>query len=252
MTGMARRFIYYPDARVPHPALLPDDAEAVTLHTSDGLDLGAWFLRAADPAAAALVSNGNAGNRADRVPLGLGLHRHGVSTLLYDYRGYGGNPGDPTEDGLITDAVAARDHLLTRPDVAPDRVFYFGESLGAAVMLGLAEQHPPAALVLRSPFTSLLDVARAHLPFVPAGLLEDRWASIERIAAVEVPLLILAGTADGVVPYEQSARLFEAAPGPKRMITFDGADHNAAALTFGERLCAETARFIADVLGEAG
>ena len=89
---------------------------------------------------------------------------------------------------------------------------------------------------------------RFVLPFVPAGLFEDRWASIERIASLEVPLLVVAGTADGVVPYRQSVHLFEAAPGPKRMVTFDGADHNDPALTFGERLCAETARFVAEVL----
>ena len=248
MSSLARRFIYYPDARVPHPALLPGGSAAVTLRTGDGLDLGAWFLPAADPPATILVSNGNAGNRADRLPLGLGLHRHGPSILLFDYRGYAGNPGDPTEVGLIADAVAARSHLLTRPDVDPARVVYFGESLGAAVMLGLAERHPPAALVLRSPFTSLLDMARSHLPFVPAGLLEDRWASVERIATIDVPLLVLAGTADGVVPYEQSVRLYETAPGPKRMVTFDGADHNDPVLTFGERLCEETVRFTAEAL----
>ena len=248
MTGMARRFIYYPDSRVPPPGLLPSGATVATVRTSDDLDLGAWFLPAEDPVAPVLVSNGNAGNRSDRLPLAAGLLHHRLQVLLYDYRGYGGNPGDPTEEGLIADAVAAREHLLTRPGITPESLVYFGESLGAAVMLGLAEQHPPAALVLRSPFSSLLDMARAHLPFVPAGLIEDRWDSIGRIAAVAAPVLVLAGTADAVVPYEQSLRLFEAAPGPKRLITFDGADHNDPALTFGERLCAETARFITETL----
>jgi fermentation-respiration switch protein FrsA (DUF1100 family) len=164
-----------------------------------------------------------------------------------DYRGYAGNPGSPDEDGLIADARAAAEHLASRTDAS--RLVYFGESLGAAVLLGLAAQRPPAALVLRSPFTSLLDVARAHLPLVPKGAIEDRWDSIGRIAALDAPLLVLAGTADTVVPYAQSVRLFEAAPGPKRLVTFEGADHNDPPLAFGARLLDETARFLADVLG---
>jgi fermentation-respiration switch protein FrsA (DUF1100 family) len=104
-------------------------------------------------------------------------------------------------------------------------------------------------LVLRSPFTSLLDVARAHLPLVPGGVIDDRWDSLGRIASIDVPLLVLAGTADRVVPYAQSVRLFEAAPGPKRLATFEGADHNDPVLTFGARLLDETARFLTDLLG---
>jgi len=218
----------------------------VTLPTADGLELAAWYLPASGGTAAVLC-NGNAGNRADRLPLSAGLQRRGVGVLSMDYRGYGGNPGAPEESGLIADAQAAAEHLASRPGTS--RLVYFGESLGAAVLIGLAERREPAALVLRSPFTSLLDVARAHLPLIPKGMIDDRWDSIGRIASIDVPVLVLAGTADTVVPYAQSVRLFEAAPGPKRLVTFEGADHNDPALTFGARLIDETARFLADVLG---
>jgi fermentation-respiration switch protein FrsA (DUF1100 family) len=231
--------------------MLPEGGDAVTLTTADGLDLGAWFLPAPDPGPIVLLTNGNAGNRADRLPLALGLRQRACSVLMLDYRGYGGNPGEPTEEGLIADADAARRHLLSRAGVEPERIAYFGESLGAAVALGLAERHPPAALVLRSPWTSLLDVARAHLPFVPTGMVEDRWESLARIQARDVPLLVVAGTRDRVVPYDQSARLFEAAPGPKRMVTMEGADHNDPVLSFGERLLDATADFLAEVLPTA-
>lgn len=218
----------------------------MTLPTADGLELAAWYLPASGGTAAVLC-NGNAGNRADRLPLSAGLQRRGVGVLSMDYRGYGGNPGAPEENGLIADAQAAAEHLASRPGTS--RLVYFGESLGAAVLIGLAERREPAALVLRSPFTSLLDVARAHLPLIPKGMIDDRWDSIGRIASIDVPVLVLAGTADTVVPYAQSVRLFEAAPGPKRLITLEGADHNDPALTFGARLIDETARFLADVLG---
>jgi hypothetical protein len=242
----ARRFIYYPDERVP-PFDPPSGlGTGITLSPAGGGMLSAWYLPGSGDTAAVLC-NGNAGNRADRLPLSAGLQRRGLGVLSLDYRGYGGNPGEPEEEGLIADAAAGADHLSAAPGVS--RLVYFGESLGAAVLVGLAERRPPAALVLRSPFTSLLDVARAHLPLVPAGMIDDRWASLERIAGITVPLLVLAGTADGVVPYEQSVRLFEAAPGPKRLVTFEGADHNDPALTFGRRLLDETARFLADAVG---
>jgi len=218
--------------------------EAVTLHTEDGLDLAAWYLPGAGETAA-ILCNGNAGNRADRLPLSAGLQRRGLGVLSMDYRGYGGGAGDPDEEGLIADAEAAAACLAGRPGVT--RLVYFGESLGAAVLVALAARRPPAALVLRSPFTSLLDVARTHLPILPPGLIGDHWDSIGRIRSIQVPLLVLAGTADRVVPYSQSVRLFEAAPGAKRLITFEGADHNDPVLTYGSRLLDETVRFLDDV-----
>jgi fermentation-respiration switch protein FrsA (DUF1100 family) len=246
VSSWARRFIYFPDGRVPPRDPPGVEGEGVTLPTADGLELAAWYLPASGGTAAVLC-NGNAGNRADRLPLSAGLQRRGVGVLSIDYRGYGGNPGAAEESGLIADAFAAAEYLASRPGIS--RLVYFGESLGAAVLIGLAERRPPAALVLRSPFTSLLDVARAHLPLVPKGVIDDRWDSIGRVASIDVPMLVLAGTADTVVPYTQSVRLFEAAPGPKRLITFEGADHNDPELTFGARLLDETARFLADVLG---
>lgn len=245
VSSWSRRFIYYPDERVP-PFDPPHGlGSGITLHPAGGPDLSAWHLPGRGDTAAVLC-NGNAGNRADRLPLSAGLQRRGLGVLSVDYRGYGGHPGEPEEAGLIADAEAAAVCLAAVPGVA--RLVYFGESLGAAVLIGLAERRPPAALVLRSPFTSLLDVARAHLPFVPKGVIDDRWASLERIRGVTVPLLVIAGTADRVVPYEQSVRLFEAAPGPKRLATFEGADHNDPDLAFGARLLDETMRFLADTI----
>lgn len=128
-----------------------------------------------------MVLPGNAGNRAGRVPLATALRRLGLSVLLVDYRGYGANPGTPSQDGLLADARAAADWLTAREDV--DDVVYLGESLGAAEAAGLARERTPAALVLRSPFTSLVDMARTRYGPVPRWLLRDlapiasRWAT---------------------------------------------------------------------------
>ena len=106
-----------------------------------------------------------------------------MSVLLFDYRGYGGNPGSPSEAGLAADARAARGYLDSRPEVRSESVVFYGESLGAGVAIGLAAEWPPAALVLRSPFTSLADVGRRHYPYLPVRqLLKERYDSIGRIA----------------------------------------------------------------------
>ena len=145
-----------------------------------------------------MVFNGNAGNRAYRVPLALALRRHNVAMLLFDYRGYGGNPGTPTEMGLAADARAARTYLLGRLDVDSARIVYFGESLGSAVAIALAVENPPAALILRSPFTSLADLGQFHYPLLPVRwLLRDRFASIDRMRQVPCLLLVIAAQRSG-------------------------------------------------------
>ena len=169
--ALQRRLMYFPTAHVPTPAeigLTP--VEPVTFETADGLKLSGRFLAASGPLPrlTVLVFNGNAGNRGYRGPLAAALHRHGLQVLLFDYRGYGGSPGSPTENGLAADGRAARAYLLGRSDVDGSRLVYFGESLGAAVAVGLAVEHPPAALILRSPVH--LDGRRGTVSlFVPAG-----------------------------------------------------------------------------------
>ena len=199
-----RRLIYFPSRdAVPSIARLISGARDVVLDTDDGKRLGAWYLPAAGDqrGSAAVVFNGNGGDRSGRVLLANGLSRLGMSVLLFDYRGYGGNPGSPSEKGLATDARVAQAWLTTQPDVDPDRIVYFGESLGAAVAIGLALEHPPAALVLRSPFTSLADVAKVHYPWLPVGrLLIDRYPSIDRIGSLSVPVMVIAGDRDDIVP----------------------------------------------------
>ena len=158
------------------------------------------------------MASGNAGHRGYRAPLAEALHEAGLSVLLFDYRGYGGNPGSPSEEGLALDVRAARDFLIEDVDVPPERLLYLGESLGAAVVTELATEHPPAGLVLRSPFVDLASVAAVHYPFLPArALLRDRFPVAEQLAGVEVPTTVVYGSADSIVPPEQSRAVAEAA-----------------------------------------
>jgi fermentation-respiration switch protein FrsA (DUF1100 family) len=241
--ALQRRLIYLPGGgRVPSVGAVLPGGQEVSFDTADGLRLRGWFVPGSAGAAAAtvLVFNGNAADRSARAPLAGALARAGTSVLLFDYRGYGGNPGHPSETGLAADARAARDYLLSRPDVRPGSIVYFGESLGAAVAIGLAVEHPPAALVLRSPFTSLADVGRRHYPYLPVRqLLKDRYDSIGRVGAVRCPLLVLAGGADGIVPARQSRQVYDAAAEPKRYVEIPDAGHNDWDLLAGDRLLRE-------------
>jgi fermentation-respiration switch protein FrsA (DUF1100 family) len=240
--ALQRRLIYLPfPAEIPPAASLLPNAREVTLRTDDGLALGAWFVPAAEPGrgAAVLVAPGNAGDRSARAPLAAALARERLAVLLFDYRGYAGNRGRPTQRGLARDVRAARRFLVDEAGVPPDAIIYYGESLGSAVVTELATEHPPAALVLRSPFTDLAAVGRIHYPLLPVRLLlRDRFPLAAQLARVDVPTTIVCGTEDAIVPAELSRAVAAVAAGRTRLVEVAGADHNDRALLDGAELVA--------------
>lgn len=245
-----RSLIYFPDTS-PAPAAeeIVPGARDVTLHTDDGLELGAWFVPAdpgRDRGVAVLVAPGNAGHRASRAGLAVELRRRGFGVLLMDYRGYGGNPGDPSEDGLAADAVAAGE-ALEELGYPPSRVIYLGESLGTGVVAALQERRPPAGVLLRSPFTRLADVGRHHYPFLPVGwLLRDRFEVLDRVRSSDVPTTVVYGDRDDVVPTALSAQVADAVPHLVEEVVIGGAGHNDPVM-FGPRIAEAVVR-----LAEAG
>jgi len=244
---LQRKLIYFPFGEVSNPeALWLEGVSTVSFPTSDGLILKGWFVsRTNAPHFTVIVFNGNAGNRSFRAPLANALTRADMAVLLFDYRGFGGNPGSPTEEGLKTDARAARDYVVSRGDVDRGKIVYFGESLGTAIAAALAVEYPPAALILRSPFTSMTDVGRHHYAFLPVRwLLRDRYATIDRIARVNAPLLVIGGDADSIVPIAQTRRIYEAAGDPKSLLIISGADHNDDSLLAGREMIGGVLRFL--------
>jgi len=230
LAAFQRQLIYLPDSRAVPPAgaVIPG-AEDVTLETSDGLALGAWFVPADGPTGlhmAVLVAPGNGGNRSDRVGLATGLSNRGFAVLLLDYRGYGGNPGSPSEDGLAADVDAAAEALEERGYPAR-RTLYFGESLGGGVVAALQARRPPAGVVLRSPFTELADVGVHHYPWLPVRLLlRDRFPVEAHLRRSEVPVTVVYGDRDSVVPTRLSAQVADEAASLVERVVIPGADHN--------------------------
>lgn len=235
-----RHMIYLPaTGPVASASAVIPGAHDVVLHTSDGLELGAWYVPARKPGRdmTVLVANGNAGDRAARAPLARALAEQGLAVLLFDYRGYGGNPGSPSEEGLARDVRAAQRFLVQEADVSSNRLMYYGESLGAAVMTELATEHPPAGLVLRSPFVDLASVGHIHYPILPVRtLLRDRYPLGDHLAEVTVPVAIVYGGGDSIVPPEQSRSVAGSASTLWKLVEVAGADHNDPNLLDGDVL----------------
>lgn len=237
--ALQRKLIYFPDSRAPPPAgEVIAGAEDVELQTSDHLRLKAWLVPPSgdDLKVAVLVLPGNGGNRLGRVLLAEELSARGLTVLLVDYRGYGGNPGSPSEEGLLIDARAGLDYLRERFPHRP--TLYFGESLGAAVATALAVQQTPAGLILRSPFASLAAVGQHAYPFLPVKvLLHDRFPVLDLVSRVDAPVVVIYGTADAIVPPSQSRAVADAAARAQTVVVA-GADHNDYSLLAGDQLIA--------------
>jgi uncharacterized protein len=220
----------------------------------DGVRLHGWLVPATDARFTLVWFHGNAGNISHRVDNIKYLHRAMGRPILpnifiFDYRGYGRSAGrlsDLSEEATYRDAEGALAYLRGRQDLAQTRLIYFGRSLGSAVAVEMARQNAPAGLILETPFTSIQDMARATLPFLPVGgLLRTKYNSLGKMPEIRAPLLVLHGDRDEVVPYEQGRRLFEAANEPKTFFPIHGARHNDTYIVGGRPYFDAWARFLA-------
>ena len=242
-----KSLIYFP-TRVHDlaPADLGLDHEDVTLTTADGVRIHAFLLPAPSSRLTVLLAHGNAGNVSHRLDRARLLQeRLGADVFLFDYRGYGRSEGRPDEEGTYRDARAAHHYLTQVRGVPGDRLVLFGESLGSAVVLDLALQQPCRALILESPFTSIPDMAAVAFPFLPLRtLVRTRYDNLAKVGGLRVPLLVLHGERDEVVPFAQGRRLYEAAPEPKRFFAIPGAGHNDTYIVGGAAYWRAVADFV--------
>jgi hypothetical protein len=237
---LAGRMVYYP-IRYPQgwwQAQTQIGAEDVWLTASDGVRLHAWWVPAAGARLATLFLHGNGGNLSHRAGHLREITAAGSSVLILDYRGYGRSAGRPTEAGLYRDGEAAYRHLLAQGHPA-QRIVLHGESLGTAVAVHLAARFGCAGLIVEAPLTSAREMAGRVLPLL-GPLLVWGFDSKDKIARVRVPLLVLHGDRDQVIPYEFGRALFAAANEPKQFWTIAGAGHNdildVAGPQYGRRL----------------
>lgn len=198
----------------------------VILNTHDGLAIISWYKPASNGKATLVYFQGNAGNIAMRGKIVQPFIEKGYGILLVGYRGYNGNPGQPTEQDFYQDAETVW-HFLLSQHIPPNCIVLYGESLGSGVAIQLASQHQVGALIVLAPYTSMLALGYYHYPFLPVKLiLKDHFDSLSKIANVKVPLLVLAAENDSVVPLNFSKRLYEAANSPKVFIVYRRTSHN--------------------------
>jgi fermentation-respiration switch protein FrsA (DUF1100 family) len=223
------RLIYFPQAGrevASTPAARGVPYDDFTITTADGEKLNVWWVPASSPRGAVLLFHGNAGNISHRIEYALMFRALGYSTLLVDYRGYGKSSGKPSEEGTYRDADAAWRWLTQTRAIPEDRIVLFGESLGGGVASWLAARHTPRALVLASTFTSTVDLASQIYSFLPVKLISRyRYDTLERLAAIRSPVLVIHSPQDDIIPYSHGRRLYEAAREPKAFLELRGG-HN--------------------------
>jgi len=222
-----RRLMYFPDRARTLPAEvgLPG-VEERALRTPDGARVMAWYGKARPGEPTLLYFHGNAGSlaaRAERIRRFMG---EGWGVYMMTYRGYGGGTGSPSETANVADARLAYGALVLE-GVDPASIVLYGESLGSGVAVRLATERPAAGIILDAPYTSIVEIAAQAYPFLPVRyVLRDRYESEKYIGQVRMPLLILHGERDPVIPVAMGRQLMRLANEPKRLATFPRAGHS--------------------------
>lgn len=226
-SALQQFLIYHPA----HERVSPGDAgltgvEEREIETPDGNTVVAWWGKASPGMPTVLYFHGNAGALVDRTGRIRRLQGEGIGIFMMAYRGYGGSTGRPTERDNVADGRRAFDFLVGA-GVKPEWIFIFGESLGTGVAVQVAAKKDAAGLILDAPYTSMLDLARLHYPYLPADMfLRDRYETRTHIERVQMPLLIVHGERDDVIPFDMGQKIFDAAPSAeKEILNFPGAGH---------------------------
>jgi hypothetical protein len=230
--------LFFPNIPSREVERTPDEVglsyESVKLVTSDNVQLDGWFIPAAEARGVVLFCHGNAGNISHRLDSLLVFNKLRLSTLIFDYRGYGRSQGKPSEQGTYRDAEAAWQYLTRERGVPAPQIIFFGRSLGAAVAAHLATIHTPGALIMESSFTSVPDIGADAYPFLPVRLLSRLdYNAKEKLENVACPVLIVHSRDDEIIPYKHGRALYAAAKEPKRFLELRGG-HNDGFLMSGK------------------
>ena len=247
LQALVDRMLYYP---MPYPqgdwaAQSEAGAEDVWLTTKDGIRLNAWWFPKADAQFVTLFLHGNAGNVTHRIDHAEAVRLAGSAILVLDYRGYGKSKGRPSEQGLYLDGDAAYEQLIRR-GYPPNRIILQGESLGTAVAVDLASRYSCAAVVLESPLASLSRMAATVFPLL-GPLVAHGFDTDKKIRKVNVPLLIIHGESDEIVPFSQGQAVFKNANQPKHFWRVSGAHHNDLLYVAGSEYAVRLGAFYASL-----
>ncbi|MEK7196809.1 MAG: alpha/beta hydrolase [Nitrospirota bacterium] len=241
--------LYYPSREIEAtPKNIGLDFEEITLKTTDGINISAWYIPAEHERGVLLFCHGNAGNISHRLDSIRIFHGLNLSVLIFDYRGYGKSKGSPTEKGTYIDAESAWDYLVNVKHIRPEKIVLFGRSLGSAVAAEVALRRRAGAVILESGFTSVPDLGAKFFPHLPVKLISRyHYSSIVKVNRITIPKLFIHSQQDELIPFEQGIRLFENAAEPKEFLQIAGG-HNDGFLISGNAYIAGLDSFISKYL----
>lgn len=229
------KMLYFPTNDIEStPNNIGLEYDDLTLKTKDGLDISAWYVPAEDARGIVLFCHGNAGNISHRLDTIRIFHGLGLGVLIFDYRGYGKSQGRPEEKGTYMDAEAAWAYIVDTLGINPENVVIFGRSLGGAVAAEIALRKQSGVLIVESGFTSVPDLGKKFLPYLPVRLIaKHKYETIDKVDKIVMPKLFIHSPEDEIVPYGHGEELFEKAGEPKEFLRIKGG-HNDGFIISGK------------------
>lgn len=250
-TNMLFRPHPYPEGDYNSKSIAGVHYEDVYFSSTDGTSLHGWYFEQPGSDFVVLMSHGNTGNIAGRPALLESILKTGASMLVYDYRGYGRSDGLPSVEGVIDDACAAYDYLVDVLGYNPEKIVFYGESIGAAITCQLSTKRKPKGMILQSGFSCITKISKHHLPLMhvyPAALFpQPLLDSVSVLKKQHPPLLIVHGHRDIVVPVSHAKELYASAIGKKLLADFPEAGHSDIPLIAQERFVGVMREFVEDL-----
>ena len=221
-----RKLLYHPSENNYTGDEIQFDYKEVFIEVDKDVKLKSWFLeKDLKKNKTILYFHGNAGDLTNRVHKLNELNKLDVNILIISWRGFSGNPGKPTEKNLYNDARKSVE-WLNETGVTNKNIILYGESLGTGVATELGQNNSFSGIVLESPFTSIADAAKIYYPYLPVNLLlKDRYDTIKKIKNIKIPVLIMHGKKDNIVPFFMGEKLYQMANEPKYKYFSEEDDH---------------------------
>ena len=221
-----RNLLYHPNENNYSGDKILVDIKKIKIRTSDNIELLGWYHEKSLKDYKTLVYfHGNAGSLENRIHKLNHFKDMNINFLIIAWRGFSGNEGKPTENNLYIDGNSAIDWLKKKGVVEKDIIIY-GESLGTGIATEIAQNKNFAGLILETPFTSMVEAAKNFYPYIPVGLLlKDKYKNKEKIKNINIPVLVMHGEADQIVPFWMGKKIFDLANNPKYSYFTEYDDH---------------------------
>ena len=239
-----RTFMYHPNVKNTNPTNIQFEYKEVYIDSEKDIKLKSWYSYSSPNKKTVLFFHGNAGELSARIYKLNKFHDLDLNFLIISWRGFSGNKGKPTEQGLYKDAQSAVNWLEERGINKKDIILY-GESLGTGIAVELATKHQYSGIILESPYTSMIDMGKRFYPFLPIRILQkDKYNSLKKLNIIKSPILVLHGKSDTLVPFSMGKKIYDAANEPKYYYFPDFDNHM---MTYDQNMMKNLSNFVNEI-----